>query len=105
MRNSAAIRLGLACLLLTAAIPGARAEEPSPGQLLHDKSCLTECHASRAGGKANDLYNRPNRLSSLEKLEAQVATCNQNIVKPKWWPEDEAKVVGYLNDTFYHFKK
>ena len=42
-------------------------------------------------------------MDSLEKLRAQVAFCNQQVLGSEWFPEDEADVVTYLNGAFYHF--
>ncbi len=74
------------------------------GKILHDPGCLTDCHASRAGGNANGIYTRKGHKESLEKLKSQVAVCNQQVLKSQWWPEDEADVVEYLNHEFYKFK-
>ncbi|MBF0161436.1 MAG: cytochrome c [Magnetococcales bacterium] len=99
-----------ACLftvLLTMAIgtasPG-RAADAEKGKLLHDPSCMTNCHASKANGDANSLYTRKERrMTSLEKLKSQVSFCNQQVLNTQWWPEDEANVVEYLNRAFYKF--
>ncbi len=74
------------------------------GKILHDKGCVTGCHAAKGGGDANALYQRKTHKDSLEKLKAQVAFCNQQVLKSEWFPEDEADVVEYLNTSFYHFK-
>ncbi|MBF0340644.1 MAG: cytochrome c [Magnetococcales bacterium] len=94
--------LGLAALLL-----GSHplfAADTAKGKALHDAGCLGGCHASKGNGDPNALYQRSNRKDSLEKLRAQVAFCNQQVLHSKWFPEDEADVVEYLNATFYHFK-
>ncbi|MBF0399882.1 MAG: hypothetical protein HQL90_03870 [Magnetococcales bacterium] len=74
------------------------------GKALHDPSCMTQCHASKANGDAKGLYTRKGRMDSLEKVKAQVSFCNQQVLNTKWWPEDEADVVAYLNRDFYQFK-
>jgi len=74
------------------------------GKKLHDASCVTECHAKRVNGESNKLYTRDNNKKSLEALKAQVAICNEKVLSSKWFPEDEADVVEYLNKEFYHFK-
>lgn len=80
------------------------AADAKNGKQLHDASCLTECHASRANGDSNQLYTRENRKKNLEALRGQVATCNQMVLSSKWFPDDENDVVEYLNQEFYHFK-
>ena len=97
----------IAGLMLTiatmAATPG-MAADATRGKALHDPSCLTDCHAAKANGPANALYTRKTSLGTLEKLKSQVSFCNQQILNTEWWPEDEADVVTYLNEAFYHFK-
>ncbi|MBF0370819.1 MAG: hypothetical protein HQL52_15315 [Magnetococcales bacterium] len=104
--HTSGVALFLAAFFLAAQAPqAAEPANPVRGQELHDPSCLTECHARRAGGEANRLYTRKNRKQdSLAKLKAQVSFCNQQVLGSEWWPEDEADVVGYLNKAFYHFK-
>ncbi|MBF0184811.1 MAG: cytochrome c [Magnetococcales bacterium] len=80
------------------------AADAERGRMLHDQSCLSACHASRVQGQPNDIYTRKGRRDSLEKLKAQVAFCNQQVLNTLWWPEDEANVVEYLNRAFYQFK-
>ncbi|MBF0270543.1 MAG: hypothetical protein HQL98_00515 [Magnetococcales bacterium] len=94
--------VGLAVLLLGA--QSVWAADPVKGKALHDASCTSGCHAAKGKGDPNALYQRPGRKDSLEKLKAQVAFCNQQALQSKWFPEDEADVVAYLNATFYHFK-
>lgn len=78
--------------------------DAAKGKQLHDKSCVTACHAGKTGGQANDIYTRKGRLGSLEKLKSQVSVCNQQLLNTQWWPDDEADVVEYLNREFYKFQ-
>ncbi|MBF0189625.1 MAG: hypothetical protein HQL99_00575 [Magnetococcales bacterium] len=94
--------MGLAVLLM--GTTSVWAADPVKGKALHDASCASGCHAAKGKGDANALYQRAGRKDSLEKLKAQVAFCNQQVLGSKWFPEDEADVVAYLNATFYHFK-
>ncbi|MEO5376225.1 MAG: hypothetical protein H7832_00340 [Magnetococcus sp. DMHC-6] len=102
------VMIGLSSLLAIAqsalSAQGASGGDVQRGQKLHDASCLTDCHAQRANGNANNLYTRPNHKDSLEKLKSQVEFCNQQVLSSDWFPEDVADVVAYLNQTFYHFK-
>ncbi len=93
---------GLALALLSPVTSSAA--DAKNGKTLHDASCLTQCHASRANGDANKFYSRENRKKTLEALRAQVSACNSNVLNSKWFPDDEADVVEYLNQEFYHFK-
>lgn len=96
--------LGVGLLGLTIATQPLWAADPVRGKTLHDKGCVTGCHAARGKGDETALYQRERRKDSLEKLQAQVSFCNQQVLKSEWFPEDEADVVAYLNATFYHFK-
>lgn len=80
------------------------AADAKNGKLLHDASCIVQCHAGRSNGESNKIYVREGNKKSLEALKAQVATCNQMVLSSKWFPEDEADVVEYLNQEFYHLK-
>ncbi len=92
-------------LLLISATPLWAEGDAARGKELHDPGCLTQCHADKADGAANNLYTRENRrVNSLEKLKTQVSFCNQQVLNSEWWPEDEADVVRYLNESFYHFE-
>lgn len=102
MKKSLLIGFGLVASLM--GMHPVLAADVARGQQLHDKSCKTECHASKGNGDANALYQRKERMNSLEKMRAQVAFCNQQALKSEWFPEDEADVVAYLNSAFYHFK-
>lgn len=97
------IRLGVAVLLIGVS-SWVWAADPVKGKALHDAGCATDCHAAKGNGDPNALYQRAGRKDSLEKLKAQVAFCNQQVLNSKWFPEEEADVVAYLNSTFYHFK-
>lgn len=97
-------RMAALLLLLAATASAGETGNAARGKTLHDPGCLGDCHAGRTGGAANDLYTRENRrMDSLEKLRAQVAFCNQQVLGSEWFPEDEADVVAYLNGAFYHF--
>ena len=84
--------------------PVSWAKDAARGKDLHDASCITDCHAAKVQGASNALYTRKNSLKTLEKLKSQVSFCNQQVLDSEWWPEDEADVVSYLNNAFYHFK-
>lgn len=96
--------IGVGLMVSLFGIQPVLAADVAHGKMLHEKSCQTSCHADKANGDANGLYQRKGRMDSLEKVRAQVAFCNQQVLKSEWFPEDEADVVEYLNTTFYHFK-
>jgi len=50
------------------------------------------------------IYTRADhKVTSYSRLKTMVATCNSEL-RLDLFPEDEADVVQYLNQQFYHFK-
>jgi len=87
--------------LLTSMAP-AMAADFEHGKQLHQDNCMA-CHARMTGGDGEVLYTRPDRrVSSLAGLEAQVRRCESNL-QLKWFDEDIADVVHFLNQTYYRF--
>ncbi|MDX5374492.1 MAG: cytochrome c [Gammaproteobacteria bacterium] len=87
--------------LLTGMAP-AMAADLERGKQLHQDNCMA-CHARMTGGDGEVLYTRPDRrVSSLAGLEAQVRRCESNL-QLKWFDEDIADVVHFLNQTYYRF--
>ena len=92
--------LFLASTLLVTSLQPALADT-SEGKTLHDAKCL-DCHMV---GDHTKLYTRKNRkVDSLKRLGGMVSACTQNL-NIDWFPEDEKKVVDYINATWYHFPK
>ena len=81
------------------------AGDPAEGKkLVADKQCET-CHNNKTLGDAKAIYLRKDRrVTSLEKLKAQVSACNTEL-NIGLFPEDEEHVVAFLNDTYYKFKR
>ncbi len=79
--------------------------EISEGQLLHDKACLS-CHDSMTNGKPEQIYTREDRTeSSVENfagLQNRVRACANNT-GVQWFDDEVAKVVDYLNQSYYGF--
>jgi sulfur relay (sulfurtransferase) DsrC/TusE family protein len=54
-------------------------------------------------GDAPAIYLRKDRrVTSLEKLKAQVAVCNSQL-NLGMFPDEEQEVVEYLDATYYRF--
>ncbi len=65
------------------------------GKELHDANC-TSCHDTK-------IYTRPKRrVTSLDKLRAQVRRCDSSL-GTKWFDEDIEDVVQYLRTEYYQF--
>ncbi|HEV8646405.1 MAG TPA: cytochrome C [Burkholderiales bacterium] len=79
--------------VLVAATINARAQEPLPGQNLHDTYCIG-CHDSR-------VYTREDRLArDYREIRAQVGRWQQNIGL-KWDDADIERVSSYIASKFY----
>lgn len=80
------------------------APDAAHGKELHDKNCAG-CHVNMIGGDGSMLYTRrKSRVTSLEKLEAQVRRCETNL-QLKWFDSDILDVAEYLQNNFYKFPK
>jgi mono/diheme cytochrome c family protein len=73
------------------------------GKALHDKDCAG-CHASRYGGDGSIMYTRQDHMiKNPSSLAQRIDTCNANLGN-KLFPEDEADIGAYLNQTYYKFR-
>lgn len=65
------------------------------GDDLHFSNC-TGCHDA-------SVYTRDNRLvKNLSRLGTQVRFC-KDALELTWFDDEVEDVVGYLNETYYHF--
>ena len=90
--------------MLLASTIVAQAADPAEGRkLVAEKNCEA-CHHNKTMGDAKAIYLRKDRrVTSMEKLKAQVALCNSEL-NLQMFPDEEEHVVAYLNDTYYKFK-
>jgi hypothetical protein len=93
--------LFLAALLVP--LPSLSAGDPAQGaKLVAEKKCET-CHHNQTMGDAKAVYLRKDRkVTSLEKLKAQVAACNSQL-NLQLFPDEEEHVVAHLDKTYYKF--
>jgi cytochrome c551/c552 len=93
----------LAFLLFSMALPALAAGNADEGRkLVEVKKCET-CHEKKTRGDAKAIYLRKDRkVTSLEKLKAQVAACNSGL-NLQLFPEDEEHIVAHLDKTYYKF--
>ena len=70
-----------------------------------DKQKCYECHAKKvAFGDGDLIYTRSDRkVKSMANLSRMVSLCNSEL-RLDLFPEDEADLVLYLNQSFYKFK-
>ena len=77
--------------------------DPAEGLKLVAGHRCEVCHSNKTLGDAKAIYLRKDRkVTSLEKLKAQVALCNTEL-SLQLFPEDEEHIVAYLNATYYKF--
>lgn len=87
------------------ALPAMAAPDAAEGRKLVEQHKCEGCHAGKVRGDAKSIYLRKDRrVTTLEKLKAQVAACNSEL-NIGLFPEDEEHVVAFLNDTYYKFRK
>ena len=93
-------------LLLAALVPlAAPASDPAQGKKLVDEKKCEICHNNKTYGDAKAVYLRKDRkVTTIEKLKAQVALCNSEL-NLQLFPDDEDHIVAFLNDTYYKFGK
>ena len=73
-------------------------------KLVAEKKCEI-CHNNKTLGDAKAIYLRKDRkVTSMEKLKAQVAVCNSQL-NLGLFPEDEEHIVAFLDDTYYKFTR
>ena len=96
------MRLARLLLLLLAPL-AAHAADPAKGKALVAEKKCEACHQNKAMGDAKAIYLRKDRkVTSLEKLKAQVALCNSEL-NLQMFPDDEEHVVAFLNQAYYNF--
>src|SRR5687768_4862078 len=71
-------------------------------KLVEEKKCEI-CHNNKTLGDAKAIYLRKDRrVTSLEKLKAQVAACNSEL-NLQLFPDEEEHIVAHLDKTYYKF--
>ncbi len=80
-----------------------RGGDATAGAAMHAKDCVS-CHVRQLGGDGTRMYTRTDRkVTTPEKLKAQVAYCNAQL-STGYFPEEEEHVAAYLNLRYYLFK-
>ena len=97
----------IALILAFAAVPALAAPfangDPAAGKALYEKKCIS-CHIGRFGGDGSTIFTRPNHhVHSAAALAQQITVCN-SMLGNELFPEDEANLGAYLNQTYYKFK-
>ena len=75
------------------------------GRKLVDEAKCETCHHNKTLGDAKAIYLRKDRkVTSWEKLKAQVAVCNSEL-NLQLFPDDEERIAAFLDQTYYKFGK
>ena len=94
-----------ALLALLACPPAVAAGGVSEGEKLVAEKHCEACHNNKTYGDASAVYLRKDRkVTSLEKLRAQVALCNSELGL-QLFPEEEEQVATFLDSRYYHFSR
>lgn len=79
------------------------AGDPAEGRKLVAEKHCEECHSNKTMGDAKAIYLRKDhKVTSLEKLKAQVALCNSEL-NLQMFPDEEEHVVSFLDREYYRF--
>jgi hypothetical protein len=99
------MRLPLALLLTLLASPTLAAPDAAEGRKLVEEKRCEACHHNKTLGDAKAVYLRKDRkVTSWEKLKAQVALCNSEL-NLSMFPDEEEHVSEFLDKTYYKFKR
>ena len=89
-------------LILAPSVAWPAGDAAEGAKLVTEKKCEI-CHNNKTMGDAKAIYLRKDRkVTSMEKLKAQVALCNSELGL-QLFPEDEEHIVAHLNKTYYKF--
>ena len=96
------MRIVLFPFLLACASLAAAADPAEGRKLVQEKKCEV-CHDNKTMGDGKAVYLRKDRrVTSFEKLKAQVALCNSEL-NLQLFPDDEEHIVAYLDQAYYRF--
>jgi hypothetical protein len=95
----------LFALLLVSVVGGTAFASGDAAQgrtLVAERKCET-CHHNKTLGDAKAIYLRKDpKVTSWEKLKAQVALCNSEL-SLQLFPDEEDHIAAYLNEAYYKF--
>lgn len=92
-----------AILAAVVLVPPVLAADAEQGRKLVDEKACETCHHNKTLGDAKAVYLRKDRkVTSLEKLKAQVALCNSEL-NLQLFPDEEEHIVAYLDKAYYRF--
>lgn len=97
------MRLARIAFVIALVPAAALAADADKGRALVEEKKCEGCHHNKTMGDAKAVYLRKDRkVTSLEKLKAQVALCNSEL-NLQMFPDEEENVVAFLDHTYYKF--
>ena len=91
-------------LAFAAGIAHAQGDAAIGRKLVEEKKCEV-CHHNKTYGDAKAIYLRKDRkVTSWEKLKAQVAACNTEL-NLQLFPDDEEHIAAFLDQAYYKLRK
>ncbi len=97
------MRILAAAILALFANAALASADPAEGKKLVDAKKCELCHHNKTMGDAKAIYLRKDRkVTTMEKLKAQVALCNSEL-NLGLFPDEEDHISAYLNKTYYKF--
>ena len=95
----------VALALLAYPLVASAAPDAAEGRKLVEEKKCENCHHNKTLGDAKAIYLRKDRkVTSREKLKAQVAVCNSEL-NLQLFPDDEEHIAAFLDRTYYKFGK
>ena len=95
-------RLAL-CAAMSLPVPALAAPNAAEGKKLVEEKRCEICHHNKTLGDAKAVYLRKDRrVTTWEKLKAQVAACNSEL-NLQLFPDDEEHIAAFLDRTYYKF--
>jgi len=91
----------VAFVALLVPLAAVAAPDAAEGHKLVQQHKCEACHESKVYGPPGSIYTRKDRkVTSWEKLKAQVAGCN-TMLNIGLFPDDEEHIATYLNEAYY----
>lgn len=89
------------CVALLTPLAAVASPNAAEGRKLVQTHKCENCHQEKVYGPVGTIYLRKDRkVTSWEKLKAQVAACN-SMLNAGLFPDEEAHIAAYLNETYY----
>jgi cytochrome c5 len=93
------------CSALLVPLAVAAAPDAAEGRKLVQTHKCETCHSQKVYGPEGAIYLRKDRrVSTWQKLKAQVTACN-TMLGVGLFPDEEEHIAAFLNDQYYKLPK